>query len=936
PTVATVNATPTVTTGMDPYNICTGQNKLHHRILEAYLEKAREVKRDLFHREFPRNPKDLCRELKKFKKLFKALRSRKEMNYRQFFMLLPNAPHDEVNSLEFDNPMFDFLFKHVCKKVTRPKQGWEKDPDVTDFTNGAHCRRISINRNEVRHGPNYIVKSKFDRIKKSLSDSLLALGVPQAEIDSLGQPIRYGFVNPVSSFTGREKLLQEIYKKVDQSRQTVLQLVIHALAGNGKTELVRRFVHENSKEFEENVLWIKADSEASLSTSFIEIAELLNLDIKEPDGTNKSINYILANVYNYLRDQKVLFVFDDAWDLGVVKKFLPTFKDTTVIITSQKADWPSQDFERIQMLSFSEDESKKLLASQCQSILTDQQIQEIIKLAGGHPLTLQQFITALNRSLLNPNELIATFKEEKAHLLQRNVSSLPEGLSAIAGVRINVRRCSNEVGDGELAIEILKRLCLLETEQIPLSVVEILTAGESKLEVDSALCQLESMSLITKRKSNQREYIVTIHSLIQATILDMIKDRKAEYLNECLKLFFQEIDREKKSFSIHHTNFGRKYFNHIVKIISSKGADGNLYRMIAEKISDIENIMLAKAEYERISQITDTLLTSCTFDTETQLTIQKLSASSLFKQGKYIIARQTYEIILSEETETIGSEHSNTLLTNQQIAICYLWQGKYDIAKSILEKNLSKQNGVLGPLHVESLTTLHYIAVCHNEKGKYDKALKIHQEVLDKEIQVLGDHHPDTLTTKHNIGFCYDNMGDYEQALKIYQEVLDKRIQVLGDHHPNTLGTKHNIGILYRKKGDNEQALKIYQEVLDKEIQVLGDHHPNTLLTKHNIGICYDKMGDYEQALKIYQEVLDKRIQVLGDHHPDTLRTKNNISVCYDKMGDYKGALEIDEEVLKKRVEVLGPDHPDTNISRENLRIARNRIRKQEEKCTIS
>ena len=727
-----------------------------------------------------------------------------------------------------------------------------------------------------------------------------------------------------------------MYQKVDQSRQTVLQLVIHALAGNGKTELVRRFVQENSKDFDDNVLWIKAESEAALTTSFIEIAELLNLDIKESDGSYKSINYIIVNVYNYLRDLKVLFVFDDALDLDVLKKFLPTFRASTVIIiTSQKSDWPNPDFEKLHVQLFSEDESNKLLANQCQSNLTDQQIQEIITVVEGHPLTLQQFITALNCSSLSANELITIFREEKAHLLQRKVSSLPQGVTTIAGVRINVKQCSEKGEDGKLAVEILKRLCLLEVEQIPMSVVEILTSGESKLDIDSALCQLESMSLITKRGTDHGRHIITIHSIVQATISEMMEEEKADYTFQCLKFFFQEIDREKESFSIYHTDFGKTYFHHLLKIMQSKNGDERLGRTVAEKIKDIENIMQAKADYEGISQITDILLKNYTLENETQLTVQKVGAASLFKQGKYKTARQNYEKILSKELETIGSKHQNTLSTNHRIAFCYLRQGKYDIAKSHLERNLSMQNDVLGPLHEETLTTLHYLAFCHQEKKEIDKALAIYGVVLNNRKQTISELHPDTLRTQHNMAGCHYDKENYDYALVLFQEVLDKRKQTMGDVHPETLRTQHSIACCYLNKQNYDYALVLFQEVLGKEIQTMGEMHPDTLRTQHSIALCYHHKQNYDYALKLYHEVLDKRIKTIGDMHPNTLGTINDMANIYGSMGNNVKAFKTHEEVLKKCIEVLGQDHPMTGASRRSLSFFRDMINEQDENDTV-
>uniref|UniRef100_A0A7M5U4E4 Uncharacterized protein n=1 Tax=Clytia hemisphaerica TaxID=252671 RepID=A0A7M5U4E4_9CNID len=369
-------------------SIRTGENRKNARKMKVLIDKCEVVKRDLFHEVFPQDPKLLYQEFKKLKPQLKQMRSQNKISAQWYFKLLPQNT-DETYSDTFDSTLLDFLIIHFCPNVDPPLTGWQKRPNNTDIKRGAHCKRMSIGRNIGQHSTMYMENKLYQDAYQFIVPSLIALGVPQQEIDDLLSPLRYGFTKAVASFTGREDILKQIDQLIKQNNTKAYRVILHAAAGTGKSEIVRRYVEVYGKHFNENVIWLKSESEDSLNKAFIELAEQLNLEIRDEHQNIKSMPTIIASVYGYLDDIEPLFVFDDAWEFNVIKKFLPPYNKYTALITSQKKDFPTPDFEKIAVERLTVVESNTLLTEQCRANLTKQQIKNIDDLIQGHPLGLQ-------------------------------------------------------------------------------------------------------------------------------------------------------------------------------------------------------------------------------------------------------------------------------------------------------------------------------------------------------------------------------------------------------------------------------------------------------------------------------------------------------------------------------------------------------------------
>jgi hypothetical protein len=223
---------------------------------------------------------------------------------------------------------------------------------------------------------------------------------------------------PVTSFTGRvrelKKLHEEVQRSVEQNenRLTVISQItsISGLGGIGKSELARMYAHQHSQDYDENVIWINAETSGTLTESFQRLAkDELNIPTKSIDGQEKDISSIVREVYYYFSKKKSLFIFDNAVKLRTENKdegidpFLPNHQsicqnEPYIIITSRNKEWGDQ----IKVLSIGtlrEEEAVEFIKRELNisDETQENQASQLAKKLQYFPLALQQAVAYIKQ-----------------------------------------------------------------------------------------------------------------------------------------------------------------------------------------------------------------------------------------------------------------------------------------------------------------------------------------------------------------------------------------------------------------------------------------------------------------------------------------------------------------------------------------------------------
>lgn len=236
-------------------------------------------------------------------------------------------------------------------------------------------------------------------------------------------------------FTGREDKLKQIREALllDNTVAVSQPVAVCGLGGIGKTQTAIEYAYRYQSEYE-LIFWVKADSEDSIISSYVDIAKLLNLPVKNDSDQNN----ILSAVLNWFRNhQNWLLVFDNAVNISFLKNYLPPNPNGHILLTSRLRVFDTLDITKlVDMEEMSTEEAKSfLLKRTLHTNLNQSELEALEKLVhelGCLPLALEQagaYIYANNSSF---EDYLASYKIRGLKLLEKsNIDKLkyPESIS---------------------------------------------------------------------------------------------------------------------------------------------------------------------------------------------------------------------------------------------------------------------------------------------------------------------------------------------------------------------------------------------------------------------------------------------------------------------------------------------------------------------------
>jgi tetratricopeptide (TPR) repeat protein len=148
-------------------------------------------------------------------------------------------------------------------------------------------------------------------------------------------------------------------------------------------------------------------------------------------------------------------------------------------------------------------------------------------------------------------------------------------------------------------------------------------------------------------------------------------------------------------------------------------------------------------------------------------------------------------------------------------------------------------------------TSYHQLGMIAQERGDYDEAARQYQRSLD--IRERLGNQAGIASSYHQFGLLAQDRGDYDEAARQYQRALDIR-ERLGDQ-AGMAGAYVQLGVLARRRGDYDEADRQFQRSLDI-FKRLGDQ-AGMARSYHGLGMIAQHRGDSDEAARQYQRSLD-------------------------------------------------------------------------------
>lgn len=742
--------------------------------------------------------------------------------------------------------------------------------------------------------------------------------------------VRFEIRKHAKPWVERRKELENLHKSLQNKTNNGESqiVVITGPGGVGKSELVRKYIKDHDKDYDNNMIWIYAEKYSTLVESFRKLAERLKIGTEDEEKKQKEVKKIVEEVYEYFveRKRKSLFVFDNAGICETVFNaddslvtFLPRgLSKPNIIITSRNQNW-SREIAKISLNVFTEEEALDFITNSCKDYEDD--MKKLAKKLDYLPLALKQAVAYINEE----NNRIQQFAREefmiknyleKYEELAKSQRQKALSDSVVDCYKITYSVTINQIKQrhfGKQAEEIINLLAYMSPDNIPARGLFATLIRDS--ETLGGTAKLLNQYSIANLESG----LFNIHRVVQDVIRNQLKKQKKEkkVLGKLMGLLLLHIG------SIQNTTHAVTAWSHaknhreLVRLFSRLPV--YITNKLVECMRNEEALLFGSESIKLLKKVLGS-------KNEDFLKIMNSLGVVHMSCEKFDEAMNIYRTLSNKHSKTLNGTNHNTLRaeTNRSEKL----PKKYE---DVLKKQVTvyeKQKNFFFPLNTKTLISKYYIGGIYEKLDDFESALEFYKQILSKfeSLYNEGNNAIDMETVYEYILKCRNSIASiltrqslYGEALKLYEKSYSDGIKNLKENHDDTLSTLDGKGLVYRKSGKLKKALKCYEEVLAKKrARYPRQNHPDVLRAENNIaGILLDLKEvepekSYQRALNMYKNLYKKQRKQLGIDHPDTLATLHNIGLSYKYLGDNGLALAYFKYVLPKKKMKLGIEHVET------------------------
>ena len=468
-------------------------------------------------------------------------------------------------------------------------------------------------------------------------------------------------------FTGREDILEEIREALLSSSKAAFS----GLGGIGKTQTAVEFAYRHKENYSQ-ILWVKAESQQSLTSDFAQLATMLNLAEQKAQDQEE----VIKAVQRWLQQHdQWLLIFDNADELNLIHPFLQGLQSGHVLLTTRAQ--ATTIFNRVEVKELPNDEAILFLLRRAKlvdpnEITLENVPQNLHKQALGIVTELAALTLALDQAgaYIEENQCgldvyLEIYKTHGIELLKERGLFAPGHPDPVATTWALSYQKIEEANPA--AAELLRFCSFLSPDAIP---EELITQGASEFgEIlgpvakdhhlfNKAIGDILKYSLI-HRDMNTKTF--DIHRLVQAVIQNSLNEETKipwiEQVIRAMNLVFPEVDFHNWPQCDRLLPQAQHCASIIMghKILLPEAA--GLLNGSASYLDNRARYREAEPLYQRALAIREEVLGPIHPDVATSLN----NLALLYKnQGKYSEAEPLYQRALAILEATLGLEHSNT------------------------------------------------------------------------------------------------------------------------------------------------------------------------------------------------------------------------------------------------------------------------------------
>ena len=525
-------------------------------------------------------------------------------------------------------------------------------------------------------------------------------------------------------------------------------LAINGLGGIGKTQTAIEYAYRYREEYQ-TTFWANATTHETLISDFVSIADILQLPEKDAQDQNLAI----AKVKLWLEmNTDWLLILDNADDLKMVGRFLPSGKQGHILLTT-RAQAVGTLAHEVEIEKMKSEEGALFLLRRAKiitrdtplnkALATDRTIaRDIVETLDGLPLALDQAGAYIEETQCTLSNYLELYHKQQNGMLKRrgSVSSdYPESVATTWSLSFEKIQKANPA-----AADLLRLCAFLSPDAIPEAIItegapdlgpRLQSIATDQFKLNDAIAELRKYSLVRR---DPHEKTLTIHRLVQAVLKDEMVPDIQRLWAECA------VRSVERAFPV---------------------VDYTTWSNCQRYLSHAQTCAMLIEQWDM------------TFTEAAQLLNQ--TGIYLWQRAQYTEAEPFFQQALSIDEKVRGLEHHDIAVDLNNLATLYEDQSKYTQAELLLQQALTIDQNVLGPEHLDVAISLHNLAWVYYVEGKHTLAEPLQKKALTIRERELGPEHPVVAQSLENLAAIYRAQGKYTHVEVLYKRALAINEQAL-------------------------------------------------------------------------------------------------------------------------------------------------------------
>ena len=645
---------------------------------------------------------------------------------------------------------------------------------------------------------------------------------------------------------------------------TKRRTVLVGMRGCGKTQLASALAQQCEEANWSLVAWVNAGSPESLRSGLVELAKELKIDTSDQPTQDQ----IIRRCFDYMKSVDPadrLIIFDNVENIDNLRGLVPSGDGLRVVATTtNNTGWEHQDWTTIKVGVFDRSESINYLLTVTKSDDHDA-ADTLAERLGDLPLAIAQAAaTARNKDL----PLSRYLKQLESRGQEQAIRAVPGG-NYTDDVATALWMALEDTIDGlaggtqETARRQLGALALLAESGVPTRwldpTIEQLdddefpnTQRDTDDDAHDALTELIHRSIVHQSADKAT---TMLHRLQAQAYRESWNEDEYPQARESAVNLLGAVDIDK--FRRTDTESRRRDARSLIEQLHAIGNQKHSLNLRTnEQVTSVLSQTLTHArdlglvlESDTLEEFTKEIEHALGPNDLRVLNVQEELAYMIMHSGRSSEAINMYEHILDARTEMQGSDHRDTLTTQQNLAYAYYYQGdEYNKAIKLLEHVYTTRQQLLGDDDVDTLMSGSYLALVYHADGRLQEAMSLYEQVIADRTRLIGAHHEHTLVTRNNLAYAYALQGLLPKAIDQYEQVLSARTRTLGALDRQTLMTRSDLALAYALNGELAEAVGRYESVLKDCTNALGTQHPLTVDVRENLEAARRELAQREDS----------------------------------------------------------------------------------------